>query len=252
MNRLVVIACLCIGIFTGIVFLKVVENRFFMVEQTNDKSTIASDLSRENSLSNNHPVSLNTINNSKAMAEIESLKATVITLQNTITMLQSEIREIKNSKSDINKEEFVSSSKDNKLNIDKNTLIMDENTLTMDENQLNILQKEEEHRFFSQVANNFYSEPIDYGWSSSVTDRIKSTLTNETASSLIINYIECRSSMCRLEITATDSNIDLEAFKRDFRYRISDVLMSGAVQQDEMGKLIMYLGKDNEAFTRSR
>ena len=241
MNRRLIaiaaIACLGIAFLAGTVFLKLFEDNSSTADKANNGPTVAAYPSWETSSQNNYSPAHGTTDNNEMRSEIESLKATV-------AELQSEIR--KNGKSQINvaTERAVNSSMDS----EDSELSMEENALTMDENELDLLRMEEEYQFFSQVENNFYSEPIDYSWSSSMTDRIESALNSEAASDLNIDYMECRSSMCRLEISTTGSSVDLEAFKLDFRDQLSDVLTSGAVQQDETGKMIVYLGRDNEAF----
>jgi hypothetical protein len=107
-------------------------------------------------------------------------------------------------------------------------------------------QKREEQRMFLQIGRSFSAQPIDQVWSESMTARIGEHLRTQPLENSRVENMECRSSMCRIEISVHDG-ADLATIRDGLRLRMADVMGSGASKQDETGNFVVYLAKDPQA-----
>lgn len=102
---------------------------------------------------------------------------------------------------------------------------------------------QDESRIFFQLESGFAAQTIDRGWSDNARQRIETALNDEQTNVLNIDSVDCRSSVCKLELAGMNSESE-DAFRGPFREQISDVFGAGMVRRDESGKTIVYLAKD--------
>jgi hypothetical protein len=103
----------------------------------------------------------------------------------------------------------------------------------------------EEHERFQKVSAQFSQQQIDTNWSTQATKRLEEAMNNSKKSGLMIDTMECRTSMCKLEINDMDEK-SRETFRNGFREQITDVFSAGMVGTDEYGKTIVYVASDAE------
>ncbi len=106
-----------------------------------------------------------------------------------------------------------------------------------------------EHAYFESVGFRFRDQPVDAKWSDEATERITSAAYSGTNKGLTIDRIECRSSMCRLEVPEKNPAV-IQAIQSDFRARLADLFKAGVASVDESGKLIVYLATTSKEFPR--
>jgi|GEM_PF-1746122 hypothetical protein len=153
----------------------------------------------------------------------------------TIAELKQEIRDMKTNMAAIN--------------IQDNTML-DDATKKQSEELQKAQQADEEHLYFQKIGNQFTEQPIDVSWSTEATKRIENALFNQASEDLNIDHIECRSSICKLEINDMTEK-SMEIFKNEFRNQIADVFNAGMAGQDESGKTVIYMAKEFEDFTEN-
>ena len=107
--------------------------------------------------------------------------------------------------------------------------------------------RQEESETFLKIENNFALESVDNDWSEATKERIDQALYDESTKGLEIDHVECRSSMCKLEINEMDTK-KMEVFRDEFRYKVADIFSSGMIRQDESGKAIIFVAQDDDAF----
>lgn len=106
-------------------------------------------------------------------------------------------------------------------------------------------QKELEREILLKVGQHFTEQQVDSSWSKEAETRIESALSANKAKVLNVDYVECRSSICKLEIEDMDSNA-MDTFRNDFREQTTDVFSAGIVGEDEYGRTIVYMSKTAE------
>ncbi len=174
-------------------------------------------------------------NISSSEAEIDNtyaLQSKLEAMQITIAKLQQEITEVKASQSSINESADI------------------EPIQTTDADSMEMLKDkaiQEQYEEFLHVNSNFESEDIDASWSDTAHERIRNALYEEQTSELNIDNIDCRSTMCRLEINQMNST-NMEVFRDHFRHQVADVFGAGMIRQDDSGRTIVFLAKDDESF----
>jgi hypothetical protein len=107
-------------------------------------------------------------------------------------------------------------------------------------------QERAEKQLFSRIGDRFAAQPVDSGWSASMTARITSQIADLGPQSARVDGIECRSSSCRIEISNYDEE-SREGIRNKLRFGLGDVLGTGAITRDEGGRTFIYLAKDPEA-----
>ena len=105
---------------------------------------------------------------------------------------------------------------------------------------------QEEAGVFAQIGDTFSSQAIDQAWSTSMTRRLHEQVRLQPLDEATLDKVECRSSACRIEISASDG-ADLGSIRDSIRASISDILGTGASKRDDGGKYVLYLGKDPES-----
>jgi hypothetical protein len=106
-------------------------------------------------------------------------------------------------------------------------------------------QKELEREILLKVGQHFTEQQVDSSWSTEAETRIESALSANKEKVLNVDYVECRSSICKLEIEDMDSKA-MDTFRNDFREQTTDVFSAGIVGEDEYGKTIIYMSKNAE------
>ncbi|WP_295583374.1 hypothetical protein [uncultured Lamprocystis sp.] len=168
--------------------------------------------------------------NPRSLSELESIKASV-------AALRADVRKTREAQAQAQ----MATAQDDAASTDA--------LLNLNDAALLAVQKEEIRRMAQLAENSFYAQPVNHHWADATTDRIESALTSEAARAIPVDQIECRSSLCRLEIGGAGDGSDIEAFKRDFRDQVADVLTAGMVVEDDSGRMTVYLGRDNDAFS---
>lgn len=107
------------------------------------------------------------------------------------------------------------------------------------------IKQEEEYESFQKVSKRFNEQAIDSRWAMAATKRIETAMQDGNSEGLDIDSIECRYSMCKLEISNMDEKA-MEVFKNKFREQVSDVFNSGMIGKDEFGKTVVYLADNYE------
>lgn len=106
-------------------------------------------------------------------------------------------------------------------------------------------QKDLERETFQKVGQHFTEQQVDTSWSTEAETRIETALNASKSKGLNIDYVECRSSICKLEIENMDAKA-MDTFRDDFRQQTTDVFSAGMVGEDEYGKTIIYMSKTAE------
>ena len=115
------------------------------------------------------------------------------------------------------------------------------------EEQSEAQEKLEEYQKFQLVDANFTAQAVDNEWSDNALQRINSALYDESTSGLEFQNVDCRASICKLEIDQVDDN-KLKIFKDNFREKIADVFGAGMAREDEAGNMVVFLAKDSSSF----
>lgn len=110
---------------------------------------------------------------------------------------------------------------------------------------------QKERAYFESVDFRFRGQPVDAKWSDEVMERIESAAYSGTSKGLAIDHIECRSSMCRLELPGNDPAV-VQALRSDFRARVADLFSAGVASADESGKLVVYLATTSKEFPANK
>jgi len=105
---------------------------------------------------------------------------------------------------------------------------------------------EEEARIFGQIGQRFATQPVDAAWSTAMTALINEQLRAQSLEQSSVEKVECRSSLCRIEVTPRDG-ADLAVIRDSFRFHLANVMGSGASKRDETGRFIIYLATDVQA-----
>lgn len=168
--------------------------------------------------------------NRGALSELESIKASV-------AALRADVRKTREAQAQAQ----LAAAQDDEESTDP--------LLNLDDTARQALQKEETRRIAQLAETSFYAQPVNHHWADATTDRIASALTSEATRAIPVDQIECRSSLCRMEIGTAGDGSGIEAFKRDFRDQVADVLAAGMVVEDESGRMTVYLGRDTDAFS---
>lgn len=96
------------------------------------------------------------------------------------------------------------------------------------------------------LDNNFQAQDIDPSWSQATESRILDAFNNpELASSHGIQNIECRGSLCKIDVVSQleDGGAGAGGFHTKLREQISDILPVGAMQPNGSGGVTVYLAK---------
>jgi hypothetical protein len=167
--------------------------------------------------------------------QLEQVKRTAL-LQQKITALESDVTTLRNERERV---------------LSRDTLALHRQDDTglpgqLSEADMQDQRKQEEERIFLQIGHSFSAQPIDQDWSVSMTDRINEHIRTQQLKNSSVEKIECRSSVCKIEIDIHDS-ANLAEIRDNFRFRMADVMTSGASKKDETGRFIIYLAKDPQA-----
>lgn len=107
-------------------------------------------------------------------------------------------------------------------------------------------RQQEEARIFAQIGEHFAAQPVDSAWATEMTRRLHEHVRAQPAASFQVANVECRSSACRIELDVR-GDADLAEIRDGLRYRLADVMGTGASKRDEAGRFVLYLAKDPQA-----
>lgn len=105
----------------------------------------------------------------------------------------------------------------------------------------------EELKQFQQVDNTFASQDLDASWSNSAMDTIDAALYKEDTEMLNVKNVECRTSLCRLELGDMNDK-QLTYFQVEFRDKVINTFSAGMARKNAEGNLVVFLAKDQNAF----
>lgn len=159
------------------------------------------------------------------------LQGQIVSLQSTITSLQQQLNQLKTDRLSAANEEPATTITPAPAHTDEDASAGQQN----------------ENQIFLQLESSFAAQTIDRDWSDTAKRRIETALNDEQTRALNIDSVDCRSSICKLEMNQMNSDSE-EAFRGPFREQITDVFGAGMVRQDESGKTIVFLAKDAETF----
>lgn len=107
-------------------------------------------------------------------------------------------------------------------------------------------RQQEEARIFAQIGEHFAAQPVDSAWATEMTRRLDEHVRAQPAASFQVANVECRSSACRIELDVR-SDADLAEIRDGLRYRLADVMGTGASKRDDDGRFVLYLARDPQA-----
>ncbi len=121
-------------------------------------------------------------------------------------------------------------------------------TETPEERNPDSLENDEqiENEIFLNAHNTFEAQTVDDEWANTAQSKIETALYADGDNGLDISVVDCRSSICKLQIDQID-NDKLDLFKDDFREKVADVFEVGMAKKDENGNMIVLLGKDEQS-----
>jgi hypothetical protein len=122
-----------------------------------------------------------------------------------------------------------------------------------DDEPIIVSEAEQERIMLEQmdaIENDFQSEEFDDDWSIMAEDRIIEVFDNPNLSSHYLQSMECRSSLCKLEVSH-DQSADMTDFRFKLRDKITDILPAGAIRPGGKGVSVIYLAKDSNSFSNT-
>lgn len=126
------------------------------------------------------------------------------------------------------------------------------NTLSNEGTDLNTAEQEAEARreTYEQITainDNFQAEMTDPGWSTTAESRLQDAFDNQLLAEHHLQDMECRTSMCRLDILHQDGS-NMTNFRHNLRDQVSDILPAGAIHPgDDGNSTVVYLAKDSDS-----
>lgn len=105
----------------------------------------------------------------------------------------------------------------------------------------------EDDQLFLAMETNFAAQSVDRGWSDTARQSIEAALSDEHTRGLNVDYIDCRTKVCKLEMGQLDES-NMAAFREHFREQVAEVFGAGMVRQNESGKMVVFLAEDSADF----
>ncbi len=97
------------------------------------------------------------------------------------------------------------------------------------------------------LENNFQAQDIDPSFSQTAESRILEAFNNpELSGTHGVQNIECRGSLCKLDVVSQSEEGSAGGFHEKLRDQISDILPAGAMQPNGSGGVTVYLAKSPE------
>ena len=94
------------------------------------------------------------------------------------------------------------------------------------------------------IEERFQAQEIDPSWSQAIETRLQEAFLADSLNGHTIQSVECRSSLCKLDIVPQQEGGDPGGFHIALRDQVSDLLPAGAMHPNGNGGVTLFLSKD--------
>ncbi len=171
-------------------------------------------------------------------------------LQNQVNLLSIEVSELKRTVTALNTELRILAST-RKANV--TAVSADPMAERQKVEEMRIQATEHQHEQGEQLELSFHQQTTDPDWSSKTKSLIQEALTGDKVAAESIIDIDCRATMCRIELSDDDQHRmpKFSAFPLKIGQELPNIMVDQHTESDGSTTTVMYLSKDDFALPDS-